>query len=167
MSLELYKFDSVNSYPVLASQSTPRGRIDSVLAGRDENASLYLSVQRRRDEEGPLTIVLAMPVRAVEGVVEGLEIDVVCEEPGCRLFLEGGDPLGQTRSFDCGVAEGAGRVTCRWVGEITPQEGAPERGTMQFHRIRLVIPAELEFARLGLMSVRVLGDVHPVLTGLA
>jgi len=171
MSLKLYKFDAVKPYPVLASQSTARGRIDTVLAGRGEDESLYVSLQRRPDEQGDVTLVMAMPVRAVEGVVEGVEIDVISEAPGWRLFLEGGDPLGESRSFDCGAVEAMGRATCRWRGTLEPtqQAGADarQRGTMQFHRLRIVIPPELEFARFGLVCVRVLGDVRPVSAGLA
>jgi hypothetical protein len=158
---------------VLESQTTARGRIDAVLAGRGHDASLYVSLQRRPREDGELTIVLAMPVRAVEGIVEGLEVDVVCEEPGCRIFLEGGDPLGKTQSFDCGVTASMGENTCRWVGTIDPPDGEAcddkmtRRGTMQFHRLRIIVPVEQSFARIGLKAVRINGDVRKVLTGLA
>ena len=156
----LYLFDDPARFPVFVSHTTVKGPV-TVQADRDAAGGfLRIAYQRQDADLNEGTIVLALPLMAVDGNPRQLLFEVLGDAGPWRLTLEGMDANGGRVLFSFGVVDLERRCVLRADASqsITP---------LQFHRLRLAVPFSSAVVRLGLRSVFLTGAVRLVPPGLA
>ena len=156
----LYLFDDPARFPVFESHTTVKGPV-AVHADRDDAGGfLRIAYQWQDADPDEGTIVLALPLIAVDGSPRQLLLEVLGDAGPWRLTLEGMDANGGGALFSFGVIDLEGGCTLR---ADASQSIAP----LQFHRLRLTVPLASAVVRLGLRSVSLTGAVRLVPPGLA
>ena len=154
MPTVIHRFDSVEAFPVIGSLSSAGAAVETSLAGAGESAHLVVKIARRVGTTGPLDVGIALPPRAVIGVVERLTLDVVMGHGVCRIGLdiEDGTTGPQRLTFDAADLRGLGSCT------IDLQDRAVR--TVQCHRITIMMDELCDAVRLGLVALSFSGDAR-------
>jgi len=162
MAIVLYKFDSVEAFPVLGSFSSEHGSIDRRAVGASDDASLMVSL--RHDDSGfdTMEAVLALPPRTVAGSIERIELSLVGDRSGCGVALDTEDQTGAVRHLDLGMVGFAGPGSCGYDWPLSEK-----MQLLQFHRLRIIIGPECASATLILLSLIVRGEVRFLPSGMA
>lgn len=152
MSTLLYQFDSLESFPVIESLSSP----DVTYAVRLDatRTSLEIEVVRPRGTTGPLNVVVALPPRSVVGPIWQLTLRGSTQGTACSIGLDMEDTEGGFRCLAFRAHDLAGRNICA----IGVKTGASS--TTLFHRLHLLLPATEDRAQLRLISLSYSGDAR-------
>jgi len=184
----LYRFDDTARFPVFESHTTAKGPV-AIRADGDE-AGGFLRIDYRRHEADPdeITIVLALPLVAVDGRLRKLLLDVFGDAGDCHLHLEGMDGRGDLLGVRFGLAMRAksspqrSRALGLTAGWRTLRADASKLvPPVQFHRLRVssrpreawgevgtgTRPAESALVRLGLRTLSITGEVRFPAKGIA
>lgn len=155
----LYRFDDAARFPVFESHTTAKGPVE-IHADRDEAGDfLRITYQRQAANSGEVTIVLALPIVAVDGRPRKLLLDVLGDAGGCRLHLEGLDARGSLLVLSFGLVDFAGWRTLRAdASQFVPP--------VQFHRFRLTTASSSHAVRLGVRSLSLTGEVRVAAAGI-
>ena len=164
----LYAFDDTESFPLLKSYTTARGPVIIHVARDDDHTFLRISVTRQHDDPPRITVVLALPLLAVDGRPEEFLLDVLGDSSGCELLIDAGDAQGRGFAYSFGSADFSGWRTCR-TDVQSPSElwGEHERnGThrivppVQLYRLRIEADQSCDSANLGFRALYVTGDAR-------
>jgi len=156
----LYRFDDAARFPVMESHTTAQGPV-AVRTDRDDAGRfLRIAYQRQAADADEVTIVLALPLVAIDGRPRQLLLDVLGGSGVWGLQLEGMDGGGGPILFSFGVAEFEGWGTLRTEAR---QVATP----VQFHRLRLISAGSSASPDLGLRLLSVTGAVRLVPPGIA
>jgi len=112
MSMRLYRFDSVEDFPVLESYTTVRGPVRTRIDGKGDEAFLLVTADLCADEPADSVVVIALPLLAVDGRPERLELALVCDQRGCAVFLDAMDATGTGLTYSFGTIDFTGAGTC-------------------------------------------------------
>lgn len=178
----LYCFDDAARFPVFESHTTAKG-IVAIHSDRDEAGDfIRIAYQRHEADPDEVSIVLALPLvgvgccrsvaeaRAEVAVKSQLLLDVFgdavrrADRGGrvrhCHLYLEGMDATGSLLVLSFGLVDFEGWRTLRAdVSKLVPP--------VQFHRLRLTVPATSHAVRLGVRSISLTGAVRVAATGIS
>ncbi|UCE60096.1 MAG: hypothetical protein JSU63_21960 [Phycisphaerales bacterium] len=175
MSLLLYKFDSADDFPVLDSYTTARGVISSHVEDRGDGSVLRICLARHPDEVPDTVIVLALPLVAVDGEPERLELTVHGDGSRCRLSIDASDARGIGFSYSFGQVDFMGKRTCR-ADVCKPDEVWDEcqhnhrpqvTPPIQLLRLRIHFNRSAAQASVGLVALSVTGNAHRGASGIA
>lgn len=174
----LYRFDNAERYPVLESRTTVRGevtiRIHPPSVDADQ-ATLRITVPPQPIDLAEPTIVLALPLRAIDGEPRQLLLDLYGDAGGCRVWLEAGDATGLGLVYGLGTIHFAGWGTCtadatqpseRWGSQ---QHEGPTGVMLPLHLYRLgfALQANREGMDIRLRTLGVSGDLRFAPSGIA
>jgi len=154
----LYRFDEAARFPVFESHTTAKGPV-TVHADRDEIGDFIRIVyQRHEADPNEVSIVLALPLVAVDGRPRQLLLDVFGDASGCHLHLEGMDASGSLLVLPFGLVDFTGWRTLRAdASKLVPP--------VQFFRLRADITAASAPVRLGIRSLSLTGEVRVTAAG--
>lgn len=157
----LYRFDDAARFPVFESHTTVKGPV-AVHVDRDDAGDFIRIIHPWQDTEAEadeVTIVLALPIVAVDGRPRQLLLDVFGDAGGCHLHLEGMDGRGNLLVLPLGLVDFAGwRTLC---ADATKLESP-----VQFHRLRLTTARSSSAVHIGVRSLSLTGDVRVTAAGI-
>jgi hypothetical protein len=155
----LYRFDDAARFPVFESHTTAKGPV-TVQADRDDAGSfLRITYQPQAAYGDEVTIVLALPIVAVDGRPQKFLLDVFGDASGCHFYLEGMDASGSPPLLSFGLVDFIGWRTLRAdASKLAPP--------VQFHRLRLTTAPSTHAVRLGVRSLSVTGEVRIATAGI-
>ncbi len=162
MAIVLYKFDSVEAFPVLESFSSERGSIDTRVVGASDDVSLMVSLRREDSGSDTMEAVLALPPRTVAGSVERIELSLVGDRSGCTLELDAEDQTGVARRLDLGLVGFDGPGSCAYDWPMLEK-----MQILQLHRLRIGMGPGCASGSILLLSLIVHGDVRLLPSGMA
>ncbi len=181
MSTLVYRFDDAAAFPLLETETTARGPVTlCVEGGRDRSAKmisafLRIALQRRTSDPPEITVVIGLPLIAIDGNPERLLLDVLGDASGCRLFVEGGDARGWGFCYSLGEVDFTGWREC-WAEVQRPTKywgQCKEEGRggvvmpLQPFRVGIRLSERCRKIDVGLGALRVTGDVRLVAPGIA
>lgn len=189
----VYRFDRLDAFPLLDSYTTdPQGvtmRVDELVPEkvlrvtckgvrgpetRKDALSDTPRVHGTSDRPVEPCVTLALPSRAIDGQPEQLVLEIDGDAGGCHVLLEAADGSGCGLVYHFGTVDFTGRRACsigvqepheRWSARA-PFEAGPVLLPLQFHRLRIELPAGCHGLDLGLVSLSVTGSVHPITPGI-
>ena len=175
MSTVLYRFDSVGAYPLLSTFTTARNPVLLQIGGEGDEAGLNIGFERNADDEADIDIVLGLPLSGVDGAPRSLQLDLVGNLTGCRIFLEGMDSRGAGLTYALTDDRRPGRQV--WVagiqhpseyrGALPEMESPPVLVPLQFHRLSVTVGPKARGLDLRLLRLRVTGDIRLCPPGIA
>ena len=151
------------------------GCVDFQVQRHGGESVLRVALQRHVDDTKEVKVVFALPLIAVDGLVEEFLLDIVGDASGCELFLEAGDARGWGFAYSFGRVDLKGECTCSTDAQ-RPGEywGArKEEGTpgivppVQPYRLTIVMDAACGGFDLALRALRVTGQVRLAPPGIA
>ena len=175
MSALLYRFNRPETFPLLSTYTTARGPVSIRVVGESDDAALTLALGRHHDDPGEITVMLGLPLIAIEGRPERLELDLSGDLTGCRVFVEAADSCGVGITYTLGGEGGSGPRT--WSAKAQdPDESWGERHhgdlpgsalPLQFHRLGFALGPGCRGVDVRLTRLRVTGDVRLAGPGMA
>lgn len=154
----LYRFDDACRFPVFESHTTAKGPV-TVCADRDDAGGFLRIAYQRRDEDADgVTIVLALPLLAVDGRPKKLLLDVLGDAGGCHLHLEGMDACGNHIVLPFSLVDFTGWRTLR-------ADASKLEPPVQIHRFRLTTAPSSHEVRLGIRSLSLTGEIRVAAAG--
>lgn len=174
----LYRFDNAEKYPVLESRTTAHGEV-TVRAhpppADGDQATLRITVPPQPTDLVEPTVVLAMPLRAIDGKPRQFLLDVYGDASSCRIWLEAGDATGVGLVYGLGTIHFAGWGTCtadatqpseRWGPQ---QHEGPTGVTLPLHLYRLgfALGANREGLDIRLKTLSASGELRFAPSGIA
>lgn len=178
MSIVLYRFDNVDKFPVLESKTTTRGPVamdvDPPSASGDP-PGLRIVVPRQPAEVVEPTVVLTLPVRAIDGKPRHFLLAVCGDASGCRVWLEGTDATGMGLAYTFGTVRFTGWRICtadaaqpEEHGSGREHEAAPAvTSPLHFHRLGFALGANEKGMDIRLRTLGASGDVRLAVPGIA
>jgi hypothetical protein len=171
----LYRFDSVEPYPVLESRTNVRGAVTTHVAGEGEAARLQVNVRRHAGDPPDATVVLALPLAAIGGQPERLELRIAGDGSGCGLFVDATDARGCGFTYSLGRVDFTGLRACsvdirlpsEWWKRPRNDDTQIVSPPVQLHRLGIAAGAGDMDIGIGLVALSVTGDVHLALPGIA
>jgi len=156
----LYRFDDAARFPIFESHTTAKGQV-AVQTERDDAGSfLRIAYQWKEDDADEVTIVLALPIVAVDGRPRQLLLDVLGEADGSHLHLEYTDGRGGQLVLPMGNVDFKGWRTLRInVSKFV--------SPLQFHRLRITSDRSTSTVQIGLRALTLTGSVRVVPAGIA
>ena len=175
MSILLCRFDSVDDFPVLESYTTLRGPVTTRVEGRGNEAMLRVLVDPQQNEPDDATVVIGLPLVAVDGAPERLELTIDGDASRCQLLLDVTDGRGGGLTYSFGIVDFSCVRTCSvdvqrpvevWGGQY---ERNPAKTTPPIHLLRLTIRVDTSRERVdvGLVTLAVTGEVWLAPPGIA
>ena len=147
MSVVLYRFDDVEKYTILESKTTVRGpvamHVEPPSAGEGQ-ACLRITVAQQPAELAEPALVLALPVRALDGVPKHFLLAVCGDASGGRIRLEAADATGVSLVYAFGTLHFSGWRVCM-ADPTQPSNHSDGR----HHEPVPVVTPPLHFHRLG------------------
>ncbi|HNQ23601.1 MAG TPA: hypothetical protein PKK06_10955 [Phycisphaerae bacterium] len=175
MSLLIYRFDDLKRFPLLDDWTTARGLVERHIEDDAWGRLLCLTYAASLDDPSDAVLALALPVRAVSGGPEELQLAVLGDGHKWWFELQGWNADGQLMDWCWGTTACAGRQTCavavdtgtaRLVGSVVT--GAQcVTVPLEFYRLNIRPPAGVGKSRIGLRSLSVTGSAWPVPAGVA
>ena len=190
----VYRFDRLDAFPLLDSYTTDPQGVTMRVDEHGPEKILRVTCQRIRSTENrkealcdtshvdgasdqPVErcVTLALPLRAIDGQPEQLVLEIDGDAGGCNVFLEAADGGGCGLVYHFGTVDFRGRRACaisvqrpceRWSARALV-EAEPVLLPLQFHRLRIELPAGCHSLDLGLVSLSVTGPVQPITPGIA
>lgn len=168
----LYRFDDAARFPVFESHTKASGAV-AVLTDRDDAGHfLRIVYERQAADADEFTIVLALPLIAVDccrsvaesradvAVKRQFLLDACGDASGCHLHLEGMDGRGNPLPLAFGPIDFAGWRTLRADGSrLVPP--------VQFHRLCLTAARSTTAVHVGVRTLSLTGDVRAAVDGIA
>ncbi len=175
MSTVLYRFDSVDEFPLLESYTTVRGSAVIRVEGRGDDAMLRVVVDPLENEPDDAAAVIALPLVAVDGLVERFELTVDGDASGCTLLLDAADACGSALTYTFGTVHFGGIRTCSVDAgrALSAQGGRHERSTAKITppihlcRLSIVLAPLSRGVDLGLVGLSVTGAIRLAPPGIA
>lgn len=171
----LYRFDDAEAFALLKSQTTARGPVTVRVDCQDNDMFLRVTLTRQEDDPPEITVVIALPLLAVDGKLEEFLLDLLGDASGCRIFAEAGDTHGWGFTYSFGSVDFSGWRTCT-VNAQNPSEYWGERekdGTpgvvppVQLFKLGLLMSESCRAIDIGLGKLSVTGDVRLAPPGIA
>ena len=183
----LYRFDDAERFALLESVTTVPGRVTLETLSLAGRMCLRIRYQPAADHgpgsEGrpvghasePARIVVALPLVAIGGDPEQLELDVHGDASCCEIAIEAVDASMSRVCYSFGAVGFVGWRTCR-TDVLKPVERQASRGSdgatvveppIQFFQLRLTTPERYAAVDLCLASMAVTGRARVVPSGLA
>lgn len=165
----LYRFDNVEDFPVLESETTARERVRLCLEGAGNDTHLHVIVKPEKgiysvadsdadidvqdgfnegletSEQAGGAVVLALPLLAVDGNPEKFELEASASVGRCDIIAEAGDALGWGFAYSFGRV-GVGGRQVHTVNAQQPNEFWGDRDDEDTSRI--IPPIQLFRLRL-------------------
>ncbi len=167
----VFSFDDFRSFPLLETYSRAEGDVRIRMVGGGEAAAyLHVGYTRVSGDAGEVVITLGLPLVGIAGALERIMLDVIGDESGCVLHLEGSDVRGRVLNYVLGSVGFVGPGTCGADARKPAESWGTEMGggdsPVCFHRLRLVLGAGCRKIDVGLVALRVGGVVRFVPTGI-
>lgn len=156
----LYRFDDAGRFPVFESHTKAKGRVAVHVDRDDAGVFLRIAYERQAADADEVTIVLALPLVAVDGRPRQLLLELFGDAGGCHLHLESMDGRGSPLAMPFGVVDFDGWRTLR-------ADGSKLAPPIQLHRLRLTAAQGCASMNLGLRSLSMTGDVRVAAAGIA
>jgi hypothetical protein len=175
MSTLVYRFNSVDDFPVLESYTTVRGSVATRVEGRGNQALLRVIVEPREDEADDAAVVIALPLIAVDGMPERFELTVAGDASGCQVMLEASDAKSVNLAYSFGTVDFASVRDCSADVQraVEVRYGRHEGGTakitppIQLFRLVIRVSTSCQRVALGLVALAVTGEVRLAPAGIA
>lgn len=175
MGVQLYRFDNLEAFPLLDSCTSCGARAAQHLDTDKRGTFLCLELTGGAERATPAQLGIALPPRAVRGLPENIELEVLGDARGGRFVLEVSDDRGWGLAYELGPIDFNG-----WRGlSVSIQQPARNLGKRQTIATERVVPP-LQFQRLlfeldpaargscvGVRALSVSGEVELVPTGIA
>lgn len=171
----LYRFDDAEAFALLKSQTTARGPVTIRVDCQGNDMFLRVTVTRQQDDPPEITVVIALPLLAVDGKPEEFLLNVLGDASGCRIFAEAGDAHGWGFAYSFGSVDFSDWRTCP-ADARSPSEYWGEReksGTpgivppVQLFKLGLLMSETCRTIDIGLGKLSVTGDVRIAPPGIA
>lgn len=175
MSTLLYRFDNTEDFLLLESETTARGLVAIRVDGIKPHSFLRIAMTRHSEDPPEITVLVALPLIAIDGKPQKLLLDVLGDAGGCHLFLEAGDAQGWGFAYSLGSVDFTGWRTCT-VDVQEPGEYWGERREdatpgiippLQLYRLGLTMSERCRAVDVGLGALNVTGDVRLAPPGIA
>ena len=155
----LYRFDDAARFPVFESHTQVKGVV-AVHADRDDAGDfLRIDYQRQAGYAGEDSIVLALPIVAVDGHLRKMLLDVFVGAGKCHFSIEVMDGRGNLFTVRFGAVDfGGWRTLCADASKLLPP--------VQFLRLRADIAADSAPVRWALRSLSLTGEVRRLAAGI-
>ncbi|MCH8149073.1 MAG: hypothetical protein IH987_14005 [Planctomycetes bacterium] len=170
----VYCFDDDRKFPLVASLTTTCRdiRLEIVTDATQRSLRIVTSGDESSDAEG--AIVLALPLKGVDGAPEGIELEVTGDTRPLQVYIEGSDVAGQGLIWRLSGLERAGRHILRALADKPCDRWDQDDGDsrmavappLTFHRLRLTV-SHPHIVDIELHELRVTGNVHLVPSGLS
>ncbi|MGB2984848.1 MAG: hypothetical protein WBE26_03115 [Phycisphaerae bacterium] len=130
---------------------------------------------RQERDPAEVTVVIMLPLVAIDGDPQQLLLDVLGDASGCDLIVEAGDAQGWGFGYSFGSVNVSGWHTCS-ANVQKPSEfwGARQQGDVsgvvppvQLFRLRLSMSESCEGVDIGFGALSVTGDVRLAPPGIA
>ena len=175
MPMDLYRFDHLTAFPLLATFTTARNPAFLRITGQGDAVGLAITLDRHAEDPADIDLVFGLPFVAVDGQLERLELDVVGDLTGCRMCLEGTDSGGARLVYALADDARSGRQRCSAQvqapsgvrGEISEEKVRTVQPPLQLHRLRVTVGPGVQRLDLRLLRLRVTGDARRCPTGIA
>lgn len=190
----VYRFDRIDDFPLLDSYTTDSQGVTLRVEELGSEKILRVAYQcirttkNRKDapcdtppvdgaSDQPVEpcVTLALPLRAINGQPEQLVLEIDGDADGCNVFLEAADGDGCGLVYHFGTVNFRGRRARttsvqepheRWSARALV-EAEPVLLPLQFHRLRIELPAGCHGLNLGLLTLSATGSVQPITPGIA
>lgn len=179
----LYRFDDPSMFPILASGTSPACTASTTISRVDDERVLWIDVRRdARPDAEPATsesVTIALPLRSFAGAPDRLELELIAEHGACSAFLielEASDCVGERLRYSFDKMDAPGRqvlvanARCPEFATSTSHDddGALWKPPIQLHALRITSAGHAPLRlRIGLISLRVTGDVSAGRAGIA
>ena len=152
-----------------------RGAATTHVEGEGETARLQVNVGRHASDPPDATVVLALPLAAIGGQPERLELQVAGDGSGCGLFIDATDARGCGFTYSLGRVDFTGLRTCsvdmrqpsEWWKRPRNDDTQIVSPPVQLHRLGIAVGAGDVDIGFGLVALSVTGDVHLAPPGIA
>jgi hypothetical protein len=175
IAMLLYRFDSVERYPVFESRTNVRGHVSLHLVSEGAVARLQVEIGRCTDDPPDATVVLALPLAAIGGQPERLELQVVGDGSGCGLFVDATDARACGFTYSLGAVDFTGLGTCstdmrqpsEWWKRPRNHDTQIVSPPVQLHHLGIAVGGGPTDIGIALVALSVTGDVHLAPPGIA
>ena len=171
----VFRFDDDRNFPLVSSLTTVGKAVRLDIVAQATQRSLRIVTTGESTSDGERDIVLALPLLALSGAMEWIELEMSGATRALQVYIEGsdGDGVGLVWKLS-----GEDRTTGRRVlfGSVAaPQERwnqdgadhtAPIAPPLTFHRLRLTVP-DSQSVDIVLHELRLTGEVRTVPAGLS
>lgn len=177
----LYRFGEPSGVAVLECETTLPGSLTLVAEGVTAGGFLRLrwrgggdctshgDGERDRGGESLESIVIALPVVAIDGRPMKLLLEVLGDASGCEIAVDASDARGSRCRYSFGAVDFTGWRTCpAECRDARRLDGGTDvESPIQFFQLRVTPPVQCNAVALGLGSLSVTGDVRLLPPGLA